>query len=145
MQTDANRIPTTNTITDTITNTNTDTCYTVLEPEQDSTPCSTSGLLIPLADGTFYDVPKTNIDVWREAYPAVDVVQEIKKMIAWSKCNPKRQKTRKGVNRFINNWLSKKQDEGGVSFNKKRPENRFNNFPQRKYDYDSIEKALLPS
>lgn len=141
MQTDANRIPTTNTTT--ITNTDTDTCYT--EPEQDSTPCSTSGLLIPLVDGTFYDVPETTIDTWKEAYPAVDIVQEIKKIIAWCKCNPKRRKTRKGVNRFINNWLSKEQDKGGVPFSKKRPENRFNNFPQRKYDYASVEKTLLTS
>lgn len=72
-----------------------------------------SGIQIPLNDKTFYDVPLSKIRSWAEAYPAVDVRAELLKMKAWSESNPKRAKTRKGITRFINSWLSKEQDSGG--------------------------------
>lgn len=50
---------------------------------------------------------------WEEAYPAVDVKQELLKMREWIKANP--QKGRKSnYRRFIANWLRKEQDRGGT-------------------------------
>lgn len=63
-------------------------------------------------DKTFYDVPMDKLTLWREAYPAVDIEQELQKMRAWLDSNPTRRKTRKGIERFINNWLAKSQDSG---------------------------------
>lgn len=52
--------------------------------------------------------------MWEETYPAVDVRQELRKMAAWLDSNPSKRKTRRGVERFINNWLSRQQDRGGT-------------------------------
>jgi len=49
---------------------------------------------------------------WEEAYPACDVEIELKKMAEWLKANPTKKKS--NYRRFINNWLSKRQDEGGT-------------------------------
>lgn len=72
-----------------------------------------SGILLPLVDGSSYDVPQSKIEKWSVAYPGVDVQQELRKMGAWLDSNPTRGKTRRGIDRFINNWLSKEQDKGG--------------------------------
>ena len=83
-------------------------------PEPDKPAPDPSGILLPLNDNTYYDVPKESISKWREAYPAVDVEQQLKKMIAWLDANPKRRKTRRGINAFIVTWLSREQDKGGI-------------------------------
>lgn len=46
------------------------------EPEQ-SAP-NPSGILLPLNDKSFYDVPVDKIAMWKEVYPAADVEQELK-------------------------------------------------------------------
>jgi hypothetical protein len=51
--------------------------------------------------------------VWKEAYPACDIAQELKAMAAWIIANPAKGK-KKNYRRFINNWLSRKQDKGGT-------------------------------
>ena len=47
-------------------------------------------------------------------YPAVDVIQQLRQMRAWLIANPRKKKTKSGINRFIVTWLSKEQDRGGV-------------------------------
>nr|DAK90363.1 MAG TPA: hypothetical protein [Caudoviricetes sp.] len=79
------------------------------EPKLQPTP---SGLLIPLNDNTMYDIPQDKIAIWKDTYRAVDVEQELRKMIAWCYSNPTKRKTRRGVDRFINSWLSREQDRG---------------------------------
>lgn len=69
-----------------------------------------------LNDKSFYGVMQESIDHWKELYPAVDVLQELKKMQGWLEANPNKRKTKKGIMRFITNWLSKTQDKGGVSY-----------------------------
>lgn len=80
------------------------------EPEAAS---ELSGIKIILNDKSFYDVPAEKIALWKETYPAVDVEQELKKMAAWSDANLSKRKTRRGIGRFINSWLSREQDRGG--------------------------------
>lgn len=48
------------------------------------------------------------IEIWREAYPAVDITQQLNEMAVWLKENPANRK--KNYGRFITNWLSRKQD-----------------------------------
>ena len=62
-------------------------------------------------------------------YPAVDVMQELRKMKGWCDSNPAKRKTRRGIKRFINNWLSRQQDEGRTSDNR-QVKNQFNNYQQ---------------
>lgn len=82
-------------------------------PEPEEPAPNPSGILLPLNDKTYYDVPLDKITLWKETYPAVDVEQELKRMIAWLDSNPTRRKTRRGITKFINTWLSREQDEGG--------------------------------
>lgn len=80
------------------------------EPETDSTPPVIS---LILNDKTFYDVTQDEINDWTSLYPAVDIVQQLRSMKGWLNSNPTKRKTRKGIRRFINSWLSKEQDKGG--------------------------------
>ena len=68
---------------------------------------------LPLNDGSFFDVSAQDVANWASLYPAVDVEQELRKMIGWSESNPTKRKTRRGVAAFIARWLSKEQDKGG--------------------------------
>ena len=68
---------------------------------------------IILNDKTFFNVFPEDYNRWCELYPAVNVMQELRKMSSWSTDNPKRRKTKSGIRRFINAWLSKEQDKGG--------------------------------
>lgn len=69
---------------------------------------------LPLVDGSNYGVTQPEIDKYAGLYPAVDIGQELRDMVGWLDANPKRRKTRGGVKRFINNWLSAEQDKGGT-------------------------------
>lgn len=63
-----------------------------------------------LNDHTFHDICQPDIDGWKELYPAVDVIQELRKMKGWLDSNPAKRKTRRGIKRFINGWLARTQD-----------------------------------
>ena len=52
---------------------------------------------------------------WSKAYQAVDVFQELRAMESWLDANPKKRKTKAGIKRFVNSWLSRSQDRGGSS------------------------------
>lgn len=45
-------------------------------------------------------------------YPNVDVKQQFNEMRSWCLSNPRKRKTRRGITRFVNAWLSKEQDRG---------------------------------
>ena len=79
------------------------------EPQRDSTPIVVS---IPLVDSSEYPVTAEMIAEWQQAYPAVDVEQQLREMRAWSIANPSNRKTPRGVNSFIVRWLGKEQDSG---------------------------------
>lgn len=62
---------------------------------------------LPLKGGHVYFVEPDLMAAYRLAYPQIDVEQEISKMNAWLISNPDRQKTKRGIKRFINSWLSR--------------------------------------
>lgn len=84
-----------------------------ISPEPDKSAPDQSGIKLPLNDKTYYDVPLSDIELWKDTYPAVDVEGELKRMIAWLESNPTKKKTRRGITRFINSWLSRTRDRGG--------------------------------
>jgi hypothetical protein len=49
---------------------------------------------------------------WAELYSVIDVRVECRKALAWVKANPNRQKTAKGMPRFLNSWLTRAVDSG---------------------------------
>ena len=67
-----------------------------------------------LHDGSYYPISKEDISKWAALYPAVDIEQEIRKMIGWSEANPQHRKTKRGALAFINRWLAREQDKGGA-------------------------------
>ncbi len=67
---------------------------------------------LPLNDGTEYGVTEEQCQEWAELYPAVDVLQELRKMRGWLDSNKARRKTKRGISRFITNWLAREQDRG---------------------------------
>jgi len=82
------------------------------EPETVSTP---PVILLPLNDGTEYPVTQEQCHEWAGLYPAADVMQQLRKMRGWLISNPSRRKTKRGIARFVNGWLAKEQDRGGIS------------------------------
>ncbi len=66
---------------------------------------------LPLNDGTQYEVQACDVDKWRLLYPAVDIEQQLRNMAGWLLANPKNRKTKGGVCRFINSWLSREQNK----------------------------------
>lgn len=88
------------------------------EPEAVSTP---PVITLPLNDGSEYSVFQSQCQEWEKLYPAVDVMQEFRKMRGWLISNPDKKKTRRGINRFINSWLSREQDRGGSRTSSNQP------------------------
>ncbi|MCD8220907.1 MAG: hypothetical protein LUD07_01710 [Clostridiales bacterium] len=72
-----------------------------------------SGILLNLIDGADFNVPEDKIESWEQAYPGVNVRQELFRMAAWLDANPTRKKTRRGITRFIVGWLERTQNRGG--------------------------------
>lgn len=66
-----------------------------------------------LNDKSEYPIYQDYIDQMQDLYPAVNVEGEFRKMSAWCINNPDKRKTKKGITRFINSWLSREQDKGG--------------------------------
>jgi len=62
---------------------------------------------IPLDDGTEHTVSSAEIAELRGAYPAVDVLGELRKARAWSIANSAKRKTRRGVAKFLNGWVAR--------------------------------------
>lgn len=107
-------------------------------PESEKSAPTPSGILLPLVDKSFYDVPQEKITLWRETYPAVDVEQELRRMVAWLDSNPTKRKTRRGIERFINSWLARTQDSGGSKGQKEVSEAVGNNV----YDTDARRERI---
>ena len=64
-------------------------------------------------DKSLHNIFQSDIDTWAELYPAVDIMQELRKMKGWLDSNPTKRKTKRGISRFINSWLARTQDNGG--------------------------------
>jgi hypothetical protein len=60
-----------------------------------------------------HDVIVDDVVQWKELYPGIDVDQHIRSMKGWLLSNPTKQKTKTGINRFINTWLSDEQNKIG--------------------------------
>lgn len=64
-------------------------------------------ITIPLEDGTDHPVTASEVSEYRAAYPRIDVMGELRKARAWCFANPAQRKTRRGVGKFVNGWLSR--------------------------------------
>lgn len=81
-------------------------------PAKQPAPQEPVVITMPLNSGE-HQVTESFAAQMQALYPAVDVAQELRTMTGWLIANPTKRKTRTGINRFINAWLSKCQDRGG--------------------------------
>jgi len=102
----------------------------------EAAPCQPTAppiITLTLNDKTEYPVTEEQVEEWAKLYPAVDVMQELRKMKGWLDANPSRRKTKKGILRFINNWLSKEQDRGSYKARASPPS--FKNYDDDEEDF----------
>lgn len=90
---------------------------------------------IPLNDGTEWQCAVSDYDEYVRLYPGVDVKKAFREMRSWSNSNPEKRKTRKGVKRFVNSWLSKEQNSGNHTRTSVKDNN---NFDHRRYSEDML-------
>lgn len=103
---------------------------------------------LPMISGEEFAVTRQYVEELKSLYPAVDIEQAFRNMRGWLDSNPKNRKTPRGIKRFITGWIAREQDraprtERRSSFTSNTSKNRFNNFHQRDYDWDSMERNLL--
>lgn len=99
-------------------------------------PDRKKAISLTLNDKSEYWIYGDQVEQWSQLFPAVDVMQELRKMKSWLDSNPSRRKTKKGILRFVNGWLSKEQNKGRVEHSK--PVNDNNNFERRRYSADML-------
>ncbi len=79
-----------------------------------SEPAEEPVITLLLKTGDEFPIFQHDIDEFAELYPAVDIVQEMRKMKGWCINTPQKRKTQRGIRRFINSWLAREQDKGGT-------------------------------
>lgn len=83
----------------------------------------------PSGDAVFLTIPTnikeaecpifaSQVTSWKTTFPAVDVEQQIREARQWCIDNPTKRKTYRGMTKFINSWLSRRQNAGGSSVTK---------------------------
>lgn len=75
--------------------------------------------VLPLVDGTDFEISAEMVAELSGLYPAVDVEQQLRNMRGWLLANPKNRKTKAGIMRFVNSWLSREQNSARPSANQK--------------------------
>lgn len=65
-----------------------------------------------LNDGSEWRPTEALFAEYVRLYPNVDVKQQFNEMRGWCLSNRNRLKTRRGITRFVNSWLSREQDKG---------------------------------
>lgn len=66
---------------------------------------------LPLREGGDFEVRQSLVSELEPLYPKVDITATVREMKGWLVGNPDRQKTRKGIRRFIVNWLQSEQQK----------------------------------
>jgi hypothetical protein len=84
------------------------------EPTPLASPAAQPALItLPLLNGREHPITREFLDEMARAYPLTEPMQEFRAMRAWLLCNKPKRKTRSGIERFVNNWLTKLQNQGG--------------------------------
>ena len=65
--------------------------------------------LIPLKDKSDFLLSDEQLSEFQKAYPRKDIVHELQQMRIWSLSNPTKMKTKAGVLKFMNSWLSRNE------------------------------------
>ena len=69
-----------------------------------------------LKSGDHWEPEDQDVLAWQQTYQKIDVYQELAAMASWCDANPSKRKTKKGIKRFVNAWLSRANDQGGSPY-----------------------------
>ena len=67
---------------------------------------------LPLKTGR-HPVMSDDVMQYVQSYQRIDIAQELRSMCNWIDANPSKRKTKTGIKRFINSWLSRANERGG--------------------------------
>jgi hypothetical protein len=67
-------------------------------------------LELPCQKGKTYSITQSTLDRWKDSFQEIDPLPEAKRMRFWLEENPSRQKTQKGMGKFISCWLGNARD-----------------------------------
>lgn len=93
-------------------------------------PDRPAAITLTLNDKTEFEITDSHVSEWAQLYPAVDVMQELRKMKGWLNSNPKRRKTKSGILKFVNGWLSREQDRGHIIAANEPPARKYRNLSE---------------
>ena len=103
---------------------------------------------IPLNTGEEYPIYATQVKEWSGLYPSVNVMQALRSCRGWNMANPKKRKTKSGVLKHINSWLSEEQNrpQAAATFRAQQP--RASPNPNAtgygpSFDLEAFEKSTL--
>ena len=80
--------------------------------EEDEAPFT----VFPLKDGTEFPVYVSLILEYQQTYPDMDIYAEVNKMKLWLDSNPAKRKTKTGIKRFMNSWISRSSERNGKKY-----------------------------
>jgi hypothetical protein len=87
-------------------------------------PASPAFIAFRLTGKKTHIVTEADVASWEQAYPAVDVRHELRKVLVWLDANEaKRSATGQGLRQRIVKWLTRTQDKGGNSGNAQQSRN----------------------
>lgn len=89
----------------------------------------------PLKDGSNYTVPEDFVDELKDTYRRLDVEHHLKRARLWLIAAPSRQKTRRGMTKFLNGWMGRQQPTAEIH----QIQSRHNGFDDRDYSEGLIE------
>lgn len=64
-----------------------------------------------LKDNSEFKVTEDIYNEYKQLYPDINIMQELRSLKAWCISNPSKRKTRKGALRFINSWFLRRQGQ----------------------------------
>jgi len=97
--------------TDSLQKTSVEPSVEVSPLEADQEPEVVTLIRLPLNTGDEFAITDQHVAEFASAYPAVDIMQELRSMRAWCIANPTNRKTKRGILKFVNTWLAKAQDK----------------------------------
>lgn len=106
-------------------------------PAGDSPVDVDSGVVLefPTKDGKGYQLDATFCQELKATYPRIDVDFQLQKARLWLIANPGRQKTRRGMTRFLNNWMGNQKPTAEI-----HPiQSRHTGFEERDYSQGLIQ------
>lgn len=108
---------------------------------ENSAPVSQSPSVIdlPATQGQVVSITEADVAEWSDAFPAVDVPQQLRAMRQWLLANDKNRKTARGMRKFVVSWLSRDQDRGGA---RQHPGHRSHAPPREKTILDVLNERI---